>query len=132
MKQYDIFGNVTETDGEEAPYSTKVKTPIYEPKNKRPEPIELIDEAKTRRLLREIEAANITDEEKKFLSAAAQRHTVFNYTKIADYYSHATPQVQNLMERSALVIIDFGKAIQLGYVKLSDEVAQQYLKDYGE
>ncbi len=36
------------------------------------------------------------------------------------------------MERSALVIIDFEKAIQLGYVKLCDDIKSQYLEDYGE
>ena len=36
------------------------------------------------------------------------------------------------MEKSALVIIDFEKAIQLGYVKLSEEIKNQYLQEYGE
>jgi len=40
--------------------------------------------------------------------------------------------MQNLMERSALVIIDFEKAIQLGYVRLSDEIRTQYMEEYGE
>lgn len=34
------------------------------------------------------------------------------------------------MENSALVIIDFNKAIELGYVKLSEEIKEQYLIDY--
>jgi hypothetical protein len=71
-------------------------------------------------------------DEKNFLLDAARRHNVFNYEKIADYYAHATPEMQNLMERSALVIIDFEKAIQLGYVKLCDEIRNQYLEEYGE
>ena len=36
------------------------------------------------------------------------------------------------MEDSALVIIDFNKAIENGYVKLSKEIEQSYLADYGE
>jgi hypothetical protein len=36
------------------------------------------------------------------------------------------------MEKSALVIIDFEKAIQLGYVVLSEEIKSQYLEEYGE
>jgi hypothetical protein len=39
--------------------------------------------------------------------------------------------MQEQMENSALVIIDFEKAIELGYVKLSEEIASQYLEDYG-
>ena len=49
---------------------------------------------------------------------------MFNYAKIADYYAHATPEVQNLMEKSALVIIDFNDAIMNGYVELSKEISQ--------
>jgi hypothetical protein len=40
--------------------------------------------------------------------------------------------MQHLMERSALVIIDFEKAIQYGYVKLCDDIRKQYLEEYGE
>jgi hypothetical protein len=35
------------------------------------------------------------------------------------------------MERSALVIIDFEKAIQLGYVKLTKEIGKIYLEEHG-
>ena len=71
-------------------------------------------------------------EEKMFLIDAARRHNVFNYEKIADYYAHSSPEMQHLMERSGLVIIDFEKAIQYGYVKLCDEIRKQYLEEYGE
>jgi hypothetical protein len=36
------------------------------------------------------------------------------------------------MERSALVIIDFEKAIQYGYIRLCEEIKSQYLEEYGE
>jgi hypothetical protein len=36
------------------------------------------------------------------------------------------------MESSALVIIDFDKAIEKGYVKLSDQVADSFKLDYEE
>lgn len=38
--------------------------------------------------------------------------------------------MQELMENSALVIIDFDKAIEKGFVKLSEEIANQYKEDY--
>ena len=82
--------------------------------------------------MREIDNSSLSIEEKNFLMDAARRHNVFNYEKIADYYAHSSPEMQNLMERSALVIIDFEKAIQLGYVKLCDEIRIQYLEEYGE
>ena len=128
MKQTTLFG--TDEPTEERKYTTKIEAPIYEPKNKKPHLLELYDMSKTSRLIREIKMADISDQEKVFLIEAAKRHTVFNYENIADYYSHASKEMQNLMERSALVIIDFELAIQLGYVRLSDEIRTQYLEEY--
>lgn len=131
MKQINLFG------AEYAPqqndkYTQKIEAPVYEPKNVQPHILELVDKSKTHRLMREIEASNLSYEEKMFLIDAARRHTVFNYEKIADYYAHASKEMQHLMERSALVIIDFEQAIQYGYVKLCDEIRKQYLEEYGE
>ena len=84
-------------------------------------------------LIRQIENSTVTPEEKRFLIEAAKRHTVFNYEKIADYYAHSSKEMQGLMEHSALVIIDYEKALQYGYIKLSEEINQQYLSEiYGE
>ena len=75
---------------------------------------------------------SLPEDEKAFLRYAAQRHTVFNYKYIAEYYAHAEAPTQRLMENSGLVIIDFNRAIELGYVKLSEEIARQYLEEYGD
>ena len=132
MKQVNLFGQEFAPNQDDQKYSSKIEAPIYEPKNKKPHLVELVDKSKTHRIIKEIDASNLPYEEKMFLIDAARRHNVFNYEKIADYYAHATPEMQNLMERSGLVIIDFEKAIQLGYVKLCDEIRKQYLEDYGE
>ena len=131
MKQTNLFGS-SQKEQEEQKYSTKIESPIYEPKNQKPHILELVDKSKTNRLIREIKESNLDEEEKQFLIDAATRHSVFNYEKIADYYAHSSKEMQNLMEKSALVIIDFEKAIQLGYVKLCDEIRTQYLEEYGE
>lgn len=131
MKQVNLFGNDFE-DKTEKKYSSKIEAPIYEPKNAKPHLLELINKEKSRRLIQEIDNSNLPIEEKNFLIDAARRHNVFNYEKIADYYANSNKEVQNFMERSALVIIDFEKAIQLGYVKLCDEIKTQYLEEYGE
>lgn len=116
----------------ESKYSTKVATPIYEPKQERPPRLsELCDKRDARKLIAHIKASNISEKEKEFLIAGASRHFAFNYDKIAEYYCHASKEVQALMEDSALVIIDFEKAIEKGYVNLSNEIANGYLKDYG-
>lgn len=132
MKQINLFGNEFQEDENEKKYSSKIKAPIYEPKNAKPHILELLNKEKTHRLMREIDNSNLSIEEKTFLIDAARRHNVFNYEKIADYYANSNKEMQNLMEKSALVIIDFEKAIQLGYVKLCDEIRTQYLEEYGE
>ena len=60
--------------------------------------------------------------DKDFLIQAARRHNVFNYRNIAEYYAHATPEMQRLMEESALVIIDVDDAIANGYATLNADV----------
>ena len=132
MKQVNLFGVEFKEDDSKKKYSTKIEAPVYEPKNKKPHLLELFDDSKTKRLIRNIEASDIEEAEKLFLIEASRRHNVFNYEKIADYYSHSSAEVQNLMEASGLVIIDFDKAIQNGYVKICDEIRSQYLEEYGE
>lgn len=132
MKQINLFGQEFAPNEDEQKYSSKIQSPIYEPKNIKPHILELFDKEKTQRLMREIDLSNLPIEEKSFLIEAARRHTIFNYEKIADYYAHASPEMQHLMERSALVIIDFNKAIEYGYVKLCDDIRTQFMTEYGE
>ena len=130
MKKTNLFGKEFAHDYENQKYTSKIESPIYEPKNLKPHILELCNKSKTHRLLRKIDAAKISIEEKMFLIDAARRHNIFNYEKIADYYSHSSKEMQELMEDSGLVIIDFEKAIQLGYVKLCEDIKKQYLEDY--
>lgn len=127
-----MFGQEFAPKKEDQKYSSKIESPIYEPKNQKPHIIELVDKSKTHRLMQEIENSSLGYEEKMFLMDAARRHLIFNYEKIADYYAHASKEMQHLMERSALIIIDFDKAIEYGYVKMCDEIRKQYLEEYGE
>lgn len=62
--------------------------------------------------------------EKAFLMEAANRHVVFDYRKIAEYYARASAEMQRLMERSALVIIDINNAIADGYAELSKRIEE--------
>lgn len=126
-KLFDIDFYKTEIDKK---YSSKIKTPIYKPNLKKPSIFKLYDARKTKELISSIKKSNITNDEKEFLIEAAKRHIVFNYSLIADYYANSNKEMQELMEQSALVIIDFNKAIEYGYVKLSKEIAEQYKKDY--
>lgn len=128
MKQVNMFNKPVKDNKEK--YSLKIEAPIYEPKNKKPFLLELYDKTKTSQLINKIKGSGLDNEEQDFLIEAARRHTVFNYEKIADYYSHASEEMQDLMEKSALVIIDFEKAIQGGYIRLCESIKEQYLEEY--
>lgn len=103
-------------------YVQKTNIPQYEIQGEEPSINDLFDLTKTDALIEEIENSNVTDEQKKFLIEAAKRHTVFNYRKIAEYYAHQNVEMQNLMEKSALVIIDYENAIKNGYTVFCDEI----------
>ena len=115
-----------------APYVREIKSPAYLPSNEKPKVNQLFDFTKTEKLLKNIEAADIPEEEKKFLRLAAMRHTVFFFDRIADYYSSSPAPVQALMEESALVIIDFKKAIALGYIEFTKKIADLVRDEYGD
>jgi hypothetical protein len=129
FKHIDLDINIDKLD--ENPYTDKIEAPKYEPKNQKPAIKELYDITKTNKLIKKIKDSNIDKADKDFLIKSAQRHLVFDYSKIADYYAHSNKQVQELMEDSALIIIDFNKAIENGYVKLKKEIQEFYGEEYG-
>ena len=119
-------------DDEPQKYTSTIKASIYEPKNQKPHIMLLCDDSKTKRLIAEIDESSLPEDEKRFLRLAAQRHSVFHYERIADYYANASREMQHLMEKSALVIIDFDKAIEYGFVKLCDDIKQQFMEEYAD
>ena len=135
MKELDELGTIDmslygfdfpdDEEGEEEQddtYTDKTNIPQYDITGDVPELSELVDEQKTKELLEEIENSDLAYDEKQFLIKAAQRHLVFNYKKIAEYYAAASEEMQDLMEKSALVIIDYNDAIMNGYTKLSEKI----------
>lgn len=120
------IGDKLETE----PYSMKVNIPQYEITGECPALDELLDTKKGDELIAEIMQSNVFDAEKDFLIQAARRHNVFNYRNIAEYYAHATPEMQRLMEKSALVVIDIGDAITFGYAQLHSDVWDMMEQDY--
>lgn len=107
---------------EEKKYSMEINIPQYNIKGEAPNISELVDTCKVKELLHKIKQSNVSEEEKKFLRYGAYRHLCFNYSKIAEYYANADKEMQELMEDSALVIIDFDEALKKGYVQLSDKL----------
>ncbi len=126
----DVWENQDDViEEEDETYTRKIVAPTYEPKNKKPELEDLFNTDKADELIHKIKQAKLSEEETLFLSHCALRHTVYDYSKIADFYAHSSKEIQKLMEDSALVIIDFDKAIENGYVKLTKEIAAAYKKN---
>ena len=114
--------------GDDKKYSRNIQIPQYEPKNAKPPIYALYDDTKKNKICQNIRYAKntgkINDAEYMFLMSAAQRHTVYRYDKIADYYAHASKTMQELMEESALVIVDADDAIMNGYVEATDRMTE--------
>jgi len=108
---------------EDDTYSRKIEAPTYEITGDKPSISSLFNNSRTRQLIEEIQSSDLPEDEKQFLIIAAQRHTVLDFGRIAEYYAHSDERTQNLMENSALVIIDFNKAIELGFVQLTESIA---------
>lgn len=111
------------TKEEVTKYVKKITAPQYEITGDCPSLAELCLGAKTTVLINEIKKSGVSDEQKQFLIRAAQRHLKFNYAGIAEYYAQSGPEMQALMEKSALVIIDYDDAIMNGYVELSKSIS---------
>tara|TARA_R110000803_G_scaffold36946_2_gene79564 strand:+ start:620 stop:1393 length:774 start_codon:yes stop_codon:yes gene_type:complete len=119
----ELLDLVSDSYEEENPYTGEIKAPTYEPNGEKPEITELTDLTYTAELIDKINKSDLPSDEKVFLTAAATRHSVFNFDLIADYYSHSKPDVQQLMEDSALVIIDYDAAIANGFVNINRDLS---------
>jgi hypothetical protein len=118
---------------EKEAYTSKIVAPTYEVTGDCPAIKDLFEDTKRNDLVAAIKAEPLLPADvRNFLYNAAQRHVVFDYQAIAEYYAHATPAVQRLMEASALVIIDFDAAIRGGFVRLSEQIHDTLVSDYGD
>lgn len=107
-------------------YTHKIQAPQYTPSNTKPKLNDLYNKIKTQELVNKINNLNISEEEKEFLIATAQRFIEFRYDKIADYYAHSNENIQKIMEELALVIIDFNDAINSGFIRICQDLANKY------
>ena len=103
-------------------YSRKIQPPVYEITGAEPTIEECIDLAPVKRLLEEIEASNVSDAQKEMLRACAYRHAVIHFDQMAEYYAHQKPEMQDLMENNALVIIDYDKALERGFIEMTSRL----------
>ena len=115
-------------------YTKKIISPQYEITGEAVTLADLTQETKYSELIAEINSSGLPEEQKAFLRFAACRHIVFDFHNIAEYYAGASKEMQQLMENSALVIIDFDDAIKNGYAKLSstlDEIRDDDMSGEG-
>ena len=127
MSAFGFFELEEELKEENEKYSMKVNVPQYEPTGEDVALWECYDSSKALQLIDEINAqGGLSDQQKEFLRLAAFRHVVFNYRKIAEYYANADEDMQSLMEKSALVIIDYENAMANGYVRLSESIKELF------
>ena len=121
----DLFNEKNEINN----YSQKVDVPTYEPSAIKPNIKDLYNDEKTFDLIDKIKTSKLPQAEKDFLMLTAGRHVVLNFQLIADYYAHSEKQVQELMEESALIIVDIENAIANGWVNLSEKLNEIYTND---
>lgn len=118
----DGSGEGGEGGGDETHYSRNIEAPTYEITGKEPTIDECVDMSAVKSLISDIEASGLTPEKKEFLKICAYRHAKLNFENIAEYYAHQDKEMQSLMEDSALVIIDFDKALQRGYAEMNSRL----------
>lgn len=109
-------------DEEDEQYTKEINIPQYEITGEKPSLEDLVKEDKTKELIKKINEANVPDDIKEFLIKASYRHLAFNYQNIAEYYAHADKEIQELMEESVLVIIDYNNAIRNGYIEIREAI----------
>lgn len=126
MAKMNLFGEEFRNKKVDSGYSEGAFAPIYTPREGVfPEVGELYDARRYYELLRNINRhTELSEDVKTFLTLAAARHVVLDFSKIADYYATADKEVQELMEDSALVIVDLDKAIEKGFVTLSQRILE--------
>lgn len=103
-------------------YSQKSMALVYLPRGEQPCIASITETSRHDSLVAAAMASSVSREEKAFLVMAAARHVVFNYERCADYYAHASPEMQRLMEDSALVVVDIGSAVANGFANLCEEL----------
>ena len=113
-------------------YTQKVDIPTYEPSAEKPDVKDLFDDTNAFNLIEKIKSSKLPQAEKDFLMLTAGRHVRLNFQLIADYYAHSQREVQELMEDSALVIVDIDNAISNGWVNLSKKLDDIYDEDNEE
>lgn len=110
-------------------YTRKISIPIYEIKGEEPSFNQMVDTTRADKLIEKINKLAINEDIKQFLLLSATRLYEFRYDKIAEFYAHQNKDIKNIMEDLALVIIDFKKGIENGYIELNNFIENCFLQE---
>ena len=111
-----------EENKDETQYSRNIEIPTYQITGAEPTIAECVAVSAVKKLIKQIDESNVSEEQKEMLRICAYRHAVIHFDNIAEYYAHQDKEMQNLMEENALVIIDFDRAIEKGFVDMTDKL----------
>lgn len=125
---FDIENNFDEIEDINS-YSQKIQIPNYEIKDEKPNLDELVNKEKYEKFIEDINKMNIEEDLKVFLRLASTRFLIFNYHKIAEFYSHSDKNTQQAFENLVLVIIDFNKAIEKGFIDFTERFFNEVVDD---
>lgn len=118
------FIDVKEKQEETKDFEFDATIPQYVPKGLKVGIGDCLDDGRLGALIDEINNADLGDDEKRLLIAGAYRLCRFNYKNVAEYYVKASPVMQGLMEKMALVIIDYDSAIANGFTTLTKDLME--------
>ena len=118
-------------------YSKKIKIPKFEPDERNVNLEDCVSVTKYIELIGAINGAlesnEITEYEAKFLKLCATRWIKFDYENVAQYYAtKANEKMQNLLEKSTMVLIDVDKAFENSTTtarNFVDEISNKYISN---
>lgn len=114
-------------------YSKVIGIPDFVPREDNVELENCINTEKYVKLVQEINASKVSEAEKKFLRLAATRWIQFRYDNVAQYFcTKSSPEMQKMLQRLAMVLIDFDDALENGLTNAQkfvyDLAKEQYAK----
>lgn len=105
-------------------YTLEIKAPIYVPQEeKAPDLQKCYNTQKMQELQQKIKKYKhkLPKETYDFFIETSHRFVEYDFSNIAEFYTHQTAETQEIMEDLVLIIIDADKAIQKGILKINNE-----------
>ena len=99
-----------------------IEIPFYEASEIAPSIEELANIDEVKELINKIDNLEIENELKEILKIRASFFADFDFQKIADYYHHSSDETKSIFESLGLVILAPKKALEMGFVEISEHI----------